>query len=43
MTGDVAKAVLKSITGTLAPPGALALKIECLVEERAHINLSRLK
>lgn len=40
MTGDVAKAILKSITTTHAVPGAVALKIECLVEERAHFNLS---
>lgn len=43
MTGDVAKAILKSITRTHAVPGAVALKIECLVEERAHFNLSPLK
>lgn len=43
MTSDVANAILKSIARTLAVPGALALKIELLIEKRAHTNLSRLK
>lgn len=43
MTGDVAKAILKSLTRALALPRALTLKIECWVGERTHINLSRLK
>lgn len=40
MTGGVAKAILKISTRTLAETGALAPKVEGLVEERTHIRLS---